>query len=128
MQAIDRSSSFGPLLKTRPVAKTARLMLHALPTSSETSSGVAIGVLIPKRLAKRAVDRNTLKRLVRHACHAQLADTHGQFLVRLTKPVLAVGHSDRAAWWTEIRQLLSAGLLQINRAQAASKPQLPGQF
>jgi ribonuclease P protein component len=100
---ITRSESFGGLLKTRPVAKTDRLMLHALFQDSPPQ----FGILIPKRLAKRAVDRNTLKRLIRHACQDALGNYQGKFLVRLSKPVKAVGHSDRAAWWTELQQLFS---------------------
>ena len=37
-------------------------MLHALFEDTPPQ----FGILIPKRLAKRAVDRNTLKRLIRH--------------------------------------------------------------
>lgn len=78
-------------------------MLHAL----HQETPLQFGVLIPKRLAKRAVDRNTLKRLIRHACQNSLANRQGKFLVRLTKPINAVAHSDRAAWWTELQQLFS---------------------
>ncbi|WP_370264333.1 ribonuclease P protein component [Limnobacter sp.] len=117
-RAIGRSDSFGPLLKIRPLAKTPRLMLHGILKPGPTQ----FGVLIPKRLAKRAVDRNTLKRIVRHACYKHLAHAQGQFLVRFTKPVQAVGHSDRAAWWTEIQQLLSAGLQRVNLPNSAANP------
>ncbi|KYP11943.1 MAG: hypothetical protein A0129_04580 [Limnobacter sp. CACIAM 66H1] len=100
---ITRSETFGGLLKTRPVAKTDRLMLHALFEDTPPQ----FGILIPKRLAKRAVDRNTLKRLIRHACQDSLGNYQGRFLVRLSKPVCAVGHSDRAAWWIELQQLFN---------------------
>lgn len=100
---ITRSESFSGLLKTRPLAKTDRLMLHALFQECPPQ----FGILIPKRLVKRAVDRNALKRLVRHACQSAFADYQGKFLVRLNKPVKKVGHSDRAAWWLELQQLLS---------------------
>jgi ribonuclease P protein component len=78
-------------------------MLHALCQDSPPQ----FGILIPKRLAKRAVDRNTLKRLIRHASQGALGNYRGKFLVRLSKPVKAVGHSDRAAWWIELQQLFS---------------------
>lgn len=78
-------------------------MLHAIFQDTPAQ----FGILIPKRLAKRAVDRNTLKRLIRHACQDALGSYQGKFLVRLSKPVKAVGHSDRAAWWTELRHLFS---------------------
>mgnify|MGYP002131867468 CR=1 FL=1 len=78
-------------------------MLHA--QFAETPP--QFGILIPKRFAKRAVDRNTLKRIVRHACQHELGVYQGKFLIRLNKPVNAVPHSDRAVWWTELRQLFS---------------------
>jgi len=78
-------------------------MLHALFEDTPPQ----FGILIPKRLANRAVDRNALKRMIREACRNTLKDYQGKFLVRLSKPVKAVGHSDRAAWWTELQQLFS---------------------
>ncbi|WP_370569137.1 ribonuclease P protein component [Limnobacter humi] len=77
-------------------------MLHAIPDDADAR----FGILVPKRLAKRAVDRNTLKRLVREACRAHLVNYRGQVLVRLTKPVGQIGHSQRADWWKELHQLL----------------------
>jgi ribonuclease P protein component len=110
---ITRSETFGGLLKTRPLAKTDRLMLHALFENTPPR----FGILIPKRLANRAVDRNALKRIIREACRSTLKDYQGRFLVRLSKPVKAVGHSDRAAWWTEVQQLFS----DLSR-RASSRP------
>jgi ribonuclease P protein component len=78
-------------------------MLHVLLEDTPPR----FGILIPKRLANRAVDRNALKRMIRQACQHSLKDYQGRFLVRLNKPVKAVGLSDRAAWWTEIQQLFS---------------------
>lgn len=98
---ISRSETFSDLLKTRPVARSDRLMLHAIAGEGLTQ----YGILVPKRLAKRAVDRNTLKRLIRHACQDALVDYHGKVLVRLRKPVTFVGDSDRASWWNELNQL-----------------------
>jgi ribonuclease P protein component len=78
-------------------------MIHALFEDTPPQ----FGILIPKRLANRAVDRNALKRMIREACRNALKDYQGKFLVRLSKPVKAVSHSDRAAWWTELQQLFS---------------------
>lgn len=80
-------------------------MLHYLPGPEPLS----LGVMVPKRLAKRAVDRHTLKRLVREAFRLELAPgLTGQILVRLNRPVASIPFSGRPEWWNEIRQLLNA--------------------
>lgn len=109
---ITRSETFSDLLKTRPAARSDRLMLHAIPREGAAQ----FGILVPKRLAKRAIDRNTLKRLIRHACHQALAGYQGKVLIRLRKPVASVGDSDRALWWKELNQLLK-GLSQQRPSQ-----------
>lgn len=102
--ALPKSVGFGPVLKTRPVHKTSRLMLHHYPSPST----LQLGILIPKKLSKRAVDRHTLKRLVREAVRLeQLNNTTGLLLVRLRAPVKSISFKDREQWWKEIRQLLS---------------------
>lgn len=107
MKTLSKSDGFGPLLKTRPIGRTQRLMVHWLQTESGASAELAVGVMVPKRFAKRAVDRHTLKRLIREACRTELKNrVSGQVLVRLTKPVQAVPYSQRPLWWNEIRHLL----------------------
>ncbi len=103
VKKISQSESFGSLLKTRPLIKTDRMVFHA----SFQQTSPQFGILIPKKLLKKAVHRNALKRLVRHACQDALSNYQGKFLVRLRKPVKVISNSDRAAWWTELRQLFS---------------------
>jgi ribonuclease P protein component len=86
------------------------MMLHVLFRETPPQ----FGILIPKRLAKRAVDRNTLKRLIRHACQDALKNRQGKFLVRLSKPVQAVAYSDRASWWKELQELFSELSRQVS--------------
>lgn len=78
-------------------------MLHAI----HSELPLTFGVMVPKRFAKRAVDRNALKRMIREACRQQMAYTQGQMLVRLIQPIKPVVESSRADWWKEIRHLLS---------------------
>lgn len=78
-------------------------MLHAIAGDQPAR----LGVLVPKRLAKRAVDRNTLKRIVRQAFRQHAAGFQGAALVRLTKPVTQIPDSERSAWWMELQHLLS---------------------
>lgn len=49
-------------------ARTAHFALHRMPTPG--SEAPAIGVVLPKRWAKRAVTRNTIKRQVHHVSEA----------------------------------------------------------
>ena len=101
---IPKSVGFGKVLKTRPVHKTGRMMLHHLPSSGS----LQLGILVPKKLSKRAVDRHTFKRLVREAVRVEpLTNTSGQLLVRLRAPIYGISYSDREQWWKEIRLLLS---------------------
>ena len=79
-------------------------MLHCLYNDEP----YAFGILVPKRFAKRAIDRNTLKRLIREACRNEVKLEKGRLLVRLTKSLVFVGEMDRIKWWEEIRQLLSS--------------------
>lgn len=49
-------------------ARTAHFALHRMPAPGE--SGAALGVVLPKRWAKRAVTRNTIKRQIHSVSEA----------------------------------------------------------
>jgi ribonuclease P protein component len=71
-----------------------------------------LGLIVPKRLAKRAVLRNLLKRLAREAFrHSQAGLPPMDFILRLTKPPLAPGQKadpeKRRAWRRNIDALLA---------------------
>ncbi|WP_353738388.1 ribonuclease P protein component [Limnobacter sp.] len=85
------------------MSKTPRLFLHVL----NTATPLACGALVPKRFAKRAVDRNALKRMFREACRHQTVYTQGRLLIRLVKPAGQVHPQNRADWWNEIEQLFN---------------------
>lgn len=76
-------------------------------------STARLGLVIPKNLARRAVLRNLLKRLIREAFRAVRPTLPGFDLVfRLLKPPAGVGPIDRnlcGVWRGEIDSLL-AGL------------------
>ena len=84
------------------------LTLLFVATTINYLDRIAFGILVPKRFAKRAIDRNTLKRLIREACRNEVKLEKGRLLVRLTKSLVFVGEMDRIKWWEEIRQLLSS--------------------
>ena len=72
-----------------------------------------LGLIVPKRLAKRAVLRNLLKRLAREAFrHSQAKLPPMDFVLRLAKPPLASGQKKvdperRRAWRRNIDALLA---------------------
>ena len=68
---LRQRAQFDAVLSTPPVAKTMHFALHAVPAPAPGAAaalfpgqGPWIGVLLPKRWAKRAVTRNTLRRQV----------------------------------------------------------------
>jgi len=68
------------------LAKTPHFVLHAVTVGADAQSlfpapGPWIGVLLPKRWAKRAVTRNTLRRQIYACAEAHAALRQGQALV-----------------------------------------------
>lgn len=124
LNRIPRSDGFSALLANRPRCRTRRLQCfsnassiheHA-PGQPDTSESplaaprvLRLGILVPKRWARRAVDRHCLKRIVRDAfVRSGLSEgLQGDLLVRLTVPVHAIGPGDRHAWQEELQQLFS---------------------
>lgn len=69
-----------------------------------------LGLIIPKRLARRAVERNLLKRLIREAFRTMRPDLPAVDLVfRLARPPVGDTRSQGSVWRAEINGLL-AGL------------------
>jgi len=104
---IPQSTGFTGLLSQRPLCRTRRL--QCFRTISE-QPGSRLGVLVPKRWARRAVDRHAFKRLVRQA-HLQWRKQTGlneDLLIRLVSPIKSMGLSDREQWWNELQQLFNS--------------------
>jgi ribonuclease P protein component len=101
-------SDFQRVLATRPVARSPHFSLHhAVSEVSELSTGVAspsseaveippaaahrrwrLGLVVPKRQARRAVTRNLVKRQAREAMRQHLSQLPpGDWVVRLRAPV-----------------------------------------
>jgi ribonuclease P protein component len=80
------SARISELLKTNP--KTSKNWGLYLGSRSQGMDG-ALGITVAKKLAKRAVDRNKLKRFIRESTrqpHSTILETH-DIVVRLKKPV-----------------------------------------
>lgn len=69
-QRVTQRAQFNAVLSAPPVAKTAHFALHAMAVADSATRdlfvghGPWIGVLIPKRWAKRAVTRNAIRRQI----------------------------------------------------------------
>ena len=93
-------------------ARTPHFALHRMPGPGFT--GAAIGVVLPKRWAKRAVTRNTIKRQIHSVSEAALLPA-AAYIVRLRSAF------DRA-------QFTSATSLLLKRAVRAELQQLFAQL
>ena len=103
---IEKVAGFSHLLKTKPVKRTKRLQLFISPRKNDLKC--CLGILVPKKLVKRAVDRHQIKRFVREAVRQNHVMLGHDVLVRITCVVKSVPDGEKKQWWLEIHQLLSA--------------------
>jgi len=68
VQKITRKTDFDDIMGQAAVASTAHFVLH----SKQVNTVNRIGAVVPKRLAKKAVTRNAIKRQI-YACASQQA-------------------------------------------------------
>jgi len=107
---IVKTDEFSSVFNLRPVYRTAHLMLYVRPN---TLSAARLGVVAAKRLAPRAVTRNTVKRLTRELFR-QMPLPAIDCIVRLSKPVNSkAGPATNA----ELRRLLKQEVLQLLGSQ-----------
>ena len=79
------SARISELLKTRP--KTS-LYWGLYLASADQGVKPDLGIAVAKKLAKRAVDRNRLKRMIRELVRgAQAKDLNSDVVVKLKKPI-----------------------------------------
>jgi len=78
-----QSAAVAAALKSGRIARAQRFLLHG-KVNSEGYPRLAL--VIPKRLVKRAVDRNRIRRLAREAFRQRQAELGGRdFVLRLTR-------------------------------------------
>jgi len=77
VQRLKTRAQFQAVLAAGIVARTAHFALHRMP-----SEQASIGVVLPKRWAKRAVTRNTIKRQI-HSVSEAAHLTPAAYVVRL---------------------------------------------
>jgi ribonuclease P protein component len=73
VQHLLHKPQFDAVLGTRPVARTEHFFAHKLALSPENAAlfsaeALQVGVMTPKRFAKRAVTRNLIKRQIYALC------------------------------------------------------------
>jgi ribonuclease P protein component len=107
---ILKTDEFSSVFNLRPVFRTAHFVLYARPT---TLPHARLGVVAAKRLAPRAVTRNTVKRMTRELFR-QTPLPPIDCIVRLSKPVnTKTGPATTAG----LKGLLRAELVQLFAGQ-----------
>jgi ribonuclease P protein component len=64
VQRLKTRAQFQAVMAAGIVARTAHFALHRMPVQAPLPTEALVGVVLPKRWAKRAVTRNTIKRQV----------------------------------------------------------------
>ena len=103
------------LLRSRPVASSRHFGLQR--QALEGSGGSVLLMSVPRRVLKRAIDRNTVRRIARESLRQVRGPAEGvALMVRLKRrPDDFEGLSQRARktlWRSELDQLFAAGLVR----------------
>jgi ribonuclease P protein component len=107
VQRLKTRAQFEAVMAAGIAARTAHFALHRMP-APEPGSEAAIGVVIPKRWAKRAVTRNTIKRQI-YSVSAQAPLSAAAYIVRLRSGF----EGFRSATSDALRRAVRAELLQL---------------
>jgi ribonuclease P protein component len=102
---LTRTDDFSSVFSFRKAIRSTNFLLHYRPRGGEQTDGVRLGLVVAKRLLRRSVDRNLVKRLVREAFRRRRPELPScDLIVRLAaKPALPI---DKRALAGEIRKLL----------------------
>ncbi|MGN6389055.1 MAG: ribonuclease P protein component [Burkholderiaceae bacterium] len=112
---IVKADEFSSAFRLRPAGRSAHFMLYA---RDNQLSHARLGVVAAKRLAPRAVTRNTIKRVVRESFRLSTLPPL-DCIVRLAKPVNAKADPATGAG---IKRLLRAEVVQLFAALASRRP------
>jgi len=117
-QRIVKTDDFSSVFRLRPVYRTAHFVLYARPNQLPKAR---LGVVVAKRLAPRAVTRNTIKRIARE-CFRQTEVVAVDCIIRLSRPVnQKIDPATSTALKTRLRQEL-APMLQTLRTMPRTPP------
>lgn len=112
---ILKADAYASVLRMRICAKTPLFYLHFCaykPTLLQTNPWPQLGLIVPKKLSKHAVRRNTIKRLSRESFRLRkesLAD--GLWAVRLRCNIngLILTSEQKLDWSRQLSQLFDSG-------------------
>jgi len=102
---LTAAPAFELLLRSRRSARSKRFLVQATLNGKQFAR---LGIIVGKRVARRAVDRNLLKRLVRESFRQRQRELAGFDL--LVRPRRALLRDERGAAREELRTLLSAAV------------------
>ena len=113
------------VLVTSPKLSTDTAPASAAPVDDPLPKGCWLGVVVPKRNAKRSVTRSLLKRQIRFAMARQASPTAGLWVVRLRAPfdrlsfpsAASLGLAEAAA--AELDRVLGAAMHRTSVAYVA---------
>ena len=102
---LREAGEFGAVFAHRRVLRGALFDLHYRPNGGATAR---IGLVIAKKLARRAVWRNAIKRVGRESFRLARSGLPAMdLLLRLAKPVSADNAEARAVWRNDIAALMA---------------------
>lgn len=102
---LREAGEFGAVFDHRRVLRGERFNLHYRPNGGDSAR---LGLVIAKKLAKRSVWRNAIKRVGREAFRLARSGLPAMDLIlRLAKPVGAVDAASKRQWRAEIDTLLT---------------------
>jgi ribonuclease P protein component len=114
VQRIVKTDEFSSVFRLRPVQRTAHFVLYARPNDL---THARLGVVVAKRLAPRAVTRNTVKRITRESFRlAQLPAM--DFIVRLSA---AVNSKSGPATSRTLKNILRQELVALLQSRRINK-------
>jgi ribonuclease P protein component len=106
LTSLNQPKDFTALLNQRPVATVGPFVLHLRPRLEESAfvaPGPRLGMVLPKRMIRRAVARNQIKRWIRPLAFRVLAHHSVDLLVRvrgsldLKDPLAKLRHKEELA-------------------------------
>lgn len=113
---ILKADAYASALRMKTCAQTAHFALHFCAHSNKATSVTdpwsKLGVVVPKKLAKHAIRRNTVKRLTREYFRLHAVDlADGLWVVRLKTKVngLPLSASLKREWAAQLVDLFTQG-------------------
>jgi ribonuclease P protein component len=105
IQPLSKGAGFKGLLETRPIKRVPWANLYF----KETGLGpVYVGYIIPKRLVRRSVDRNLIRRWLGEMLRQmQTNNPGGAYLLRVTQKLPGIRFETRRKTYLELKTLLN---------------------